>query len=109
MSGYVYLLHFSAPISPAHTCQHYVGFTTDLPQRIQLHRIGKAARLTEVAHSRGISFVVARVWRGDRYLERAIKNAKHTPRLCPVCSGKTRGHYAEELTASELAEALIAF
>jgi predicted GIY-YIG superfamily endonuclease len=57
--GTVYLLHFDEPISPRHTCQHYCGWAADLEARIEDHRHGRGARLTEVAHSRGIGFTVS--------------------------------------------------
>lgn len=83
----VYLLHFSQPIAPGrHTAQHYIGFTDDLQQRIAAHRAGTGARLCEVAKERGISFVVAQLWEGDRALERKLKNRKSGPRLCPICN-----------------------
>ena len=63
MTGYVYLLHFDRPISDKHTCQHYLGYTADLPARLAAHRAGTGARLCEVAKERGIGFVLARVWR----------------------------------------------
>lgn len=57
--------------------------------RIYAHLHGQGARLTEVAHERGIGFTVVRVWedatRGD---ERKIKNRKNAPELCPLCRGK---------------------
>lgn len=109
-SGFVYLLHFSSPICPGrHTCQHYVGFAKDLPHRIQQHRAGSGARLTEVAAERGITFTVARVWRGNRTLERAIKNRKNAPHLCPICAKTRAGLFASELSPEEIEEALIAF
>ena len=82
----IYLLHFDKPISPAHTCQHYIGYADDWEGRIEAHRAGHGARLTEVANERGIGFVVVRVWVGDRELERRIKNRKEGPALCPVCN-----------------------
>lgn len=82
----VYLLHFHQPISPNHTAQHYLGFAYDLERRIQQHRQGRGARLCEVAAERGIDFTLARVWIGDRCLERQLKRRKSSPRLCPFCS-----------------------
>jgi len=95
MNGYIYLLHFVGeaaafrhrPISPKHTCQHYLGYTTDLAARLAAHRAGTGARLCEVAKERGIGFHLARVWRGDRHLERKLKNRKSSPRLCYCCNG----------------------
>ncbi|HEY9906377.1 MAG TPA: hypothetical protein V6D18_02060 [Thermosynechococcaceae cyanobacterium] len=81
----VYLLHFSKPISPAHTTRHYLSYTKNLKKRLQQHRDGKGSRLCEVALERGIGFEVAKVWEGDRTLERQLKSQKNAPRFCPVC------------------------
>jgi predicted GIY-YIG superfamily endonuclease len=89
--AYCYLLHFERPIAPGlHTCQHYLGYTRKrLRDRIAEHRAGKGARLTQVAHERGIGFVCVRTWPdGSRGLERRLKNQKRGNRLCPVCQGK---------------------
>jgi len=83
----VYLLHFLKPISDKHTTQHYIGYADDVAKRIELHRSGHGARLTEVAKERGIDFVVTRIWDGGRDVERRLKNQKMGPRLCPFCSG----------------------
>lgn len=80
-----YLLHFSEPISPNHTTQHYIGSAADLDARIEEHRKGQGARLTEVAKERGISFEVVRTWEGGRDFERKLKNRKNAPKLCPIC------------------------
>lgn len=106
--SYVYLIHFHRPISDHHTCQHYVGFASDLAARIQSHTIGAGARLTQVARQRGISFVVARVWQGDRQFERWLKRQKNTPSFCPVCQGNVRT-LLYELTPEQIADALIGF
>lgn len=81
--GVVYMLHFLRPHKHA---QHYVGWTSDLPARIAAHSSGQGARLVEVFRDEGIGFVVARTVRGDRRLERAIKNAGGSVRYCPLCS-----------------------
>jgi predicted GIY-YIG superfamily endonuclease len=86
MQGTVYLLHFDRPISDRHTCQHYLGWARDLPARLAVHRAGLGARLTQIAVERGIPFNVVASWPGDRTLERRLKNRKHSPRLCPICS-----------------------
>ncbi len=83
--GDVYLLHFAAPISDQHTTQHYIGFALDLEARLDEHERGRGARLTQVARERGIVFQVAATWKGDRALERALKNLHNAPLLCPVC------------------------
>jgi predicted GIY-YIG superfamily endonuclease len=82
----VYLLHFDRPISPDHTCQHYMGSADDLERRIKEHRAGQGSRLCEVAKERGIGFVIVRIWQGDRKLERKLKKRKNGPRLCPICN-----------------------
>lgn len=87
----VYLLHFDAPIAPGrHTAQHYIGFAEVrlFGERIEEHRCGHGARLTQVAHERGIGFTIAHVWYGDRTFERRLKNRKMAPRICPICRGK---------------------
>lgn len=85
MLGIVYLLHFERPISPAHTCQHYIGWALDLNARLTMHRGGQGARLTQIAVERGIGFEVVRTWPGSREFERYLKNRKEAPRLCPMC------------------------
>jgi len=82
----IYLIHFLEPISERHTTQHYIGYTDSLPERIQSHRSGYGARLTQVAKERGIGFRVVRLWRGDRSLERKLKNRHDATRMCPVCN-----------------------
>lgn len=110
MIGYVYLLHFSAPVSTRHTCQHYVGYTDDLPRRIQAHQHGNAARLTQVAHDRGLTFQVVRVWQGSRELERRLKDRKNAPRLCPVCNPHPQPvKTAREFSQAEINDLLIPF
>ena len=81
----VYLLHFDAPISDRHTCQHYLGYAGDLAARLAEHAAGRGARLTQVALERGIGWKLAATWPGDRSTERRLKNRKCGPRLCPVC------------------------
>lgn len=105
--GYVYLLHFERPISPDHTCQHYVGWCKDLAARIQSHRLGYGARLTAVAKERGIGFEVVRVWFGCRRFERKIKNRKSSPRLCPCCNRVNPTLF--ELSPSQIEDELIPF
>lgn len=85
----VYLIHFDRPISPKHTCQHYLGYAEDVEARIKAHRAGNGSRLCEVAAERGIGFRVVRIWPdGDRTFERKLKNRKNAPKLCPCCNRK---------------------
>lgn len=79
----VYLIHFARPYKHA---RHYLGYTADLPARIEQHRNGTGARLLQVITQAGIAFDVARTWAGGRDLERKLKNHHHGPRLCPICN-----------------------
>jgi predicted GIY-YIG superfamily endonuclease len=82
--GTVYLLHLDPPL---HHARHYVGWTSDLDQRLEEHRTGTSrARLMEVIKEAGGSFRLVRTWAGSRSLERAIKNRKNAPKLCPECT-----------------------
>ena len=92
--GTVYLLHFERPISEKHTTQHYIGWAKHLPSRMLKHMHGQGARLTEVAVERGIGFVVAQTWPGDRTFERKMKNQKNARRYCPICKQE---HSEEQL------------
>jgi predicted GIY-YIG superfamily endonuclease len=85
MSGFVYLLHFDRPISDKHTAQHYIGWAYRLDSRMRQHIKGRGARFTQVANERGINFVIAASWPGDRHYERTLKNKKHASRMCPIC------------------------
>lgn len=101
--GYVYLFHFSSPVSDRHTCRHYLGYCLDLWARVRCHAGGRGARLTEVAVERGIKLEIVRVWKGTRKDERKLKNQKNGPALCPICSANPRPvHALEELTAAEI-------
>jgi len=80
-----YLLHFVEPYKHA---KHYLGVAEDVSARLEQHRKGTGARLTQVVREAGISFVVARTWRGGRRLERKLKGWHSGVRLCPICQGK---------------------
>jgi predicted GIY-YIG superfamily endonuclease len=66
----VYLLHFKQPFRHA---RHYLGYADNLSARLAQHKSGNGARLMEVVHDAGISWVVARTWEGGRDLERKLK------------------------------------
>jgi putative endonuclease len=95
--GTVYLLHFNQPIgnpdNPRAQAQHYVGWTSDLAERVASHTAhtrpqpgnGTIARIVAHVQANGVGFVVAQTWPGGRWLERRIKNRKNAPRLCPIC------------------------
>jgi predicted GIY-YIG superfamily endonuclease len=88
----VYLLHFDQAIPHGRQAgtQHYLGFAYDVATRVDEHRCGKGARLTQVFAERGISFEIARVWpNAGRDLERKLKRRHSPKRLCPICRGMT--------------------
>lgn len=92
----VYLLHFSENY---HHARHYLGFSEDLPARLEAHRNGRGARLIEVITEVGITFTLARVWEdGDRQLERRLKNRKKSTELCPICRGEKTPRIPYHLT-----------
>ncbi len=84
----IYLLH----IQPCYKhARHYLGITKDLDARLQLHREGRAARLTQVCVESGRVLQLVRTWEGSRDDERRLKNQKNSPRLCPLCNPKLKG------------------
>lgn len=82
----VYLYHFSDKVSDH--AQHYLGSADDLDKRDWLHQHGRGARLLQVAKERGIKFWIVRTWKGDRKLERKLKNRHNAAKLCPICRAK---------------------
>jgi hypothetical protein len=86
--GTVYLLHFLEPIgnpaNPRAMAQHYIG-VDQTGRRIEVQTAGAGARIVAAVQARGIGFVIAATWPGDRGLERQLKNRKCAPRFCPVC------------------------
>ena len=88
----VYLLCFrdkeGKPSRIAGHAGHYLGYADDVDKRVSLHRKGQGARLTQVAVELGMTIEIVRTWKGDRNLERKLKNRKNAPKLCPVCGHK---------------------
>ena len=78
----IYLLHFERKL---HHAQHYLGFSDDVAARIEAHTNGQGSKLVEAFLGEGIGFVLARVWDGDRNMERRLHKYKASPRLCPIC------------------------
>ena len=85
VQGTIYLIHFDSPYRHA---RHYMGFTTNLTDRIERHRAGNGSRLMSVITEAGIGWRVVRTWRGDRNLERRMKRSGGLSRCCPICSQK---------------------
>ena len=90
--GRIYLLHLSARLgnldNPRGQAQHYIGWVSAwrFDERMKLHTQGHGSRMLAAAIARGITFVVARTWRGSRDDERDLKNRKCAPKLCPICA-----------------------
>lgn len=82
----VYLLHFSKSIGHA---QHYIGQTDrSIEVRLEEHRSGRGARLTQLAVAAGLDIILARTWVGaPRCFEQKLKNRGGARRFCPVCRG----------------------
>lgn len=87
----IYLLHFDVPISDRHTTQHYLGWTDDIDHRVREHRLGRGARLCQVAAERGIGFTLAELLPGSRSTERKLKQLKNYRAFCPICQRKAPG------------------
>ena len=86
--GIVYLLHFEKPLAHA---KHYIGYTENLPTRIEEHRKGRSkVRIMQVLFQKGIGFYLARVWKADRDFERHLKNCRDTTKRCPICKDQIR-------------------
>ena len=86
--GFCYLLHFTEPYQHA---AHYLGFTTDLADRLTAHAHGQGARLTQVVKAAGIGWTLTRVWtEATRFDERRLKNQHGATRFCPTCGARPR-------------------
>ena len=91
VEGTVYLLHFDQWVGePGHKgARHYMGWAEEgrLFRRLAEHEAGngKATPVVRALLARGGSFALARTWKGDRFLERRLKNRGGAARLCPVC------------------------
>jgi hypothetical protein len=92
--GQVYLLHFTVPYvaiqhpGKKYQCaKHYLGWSKDLIARLTAHKNGNGSRLVRVINDAGIEWQLARVWDGDRFLERQLKRRGGRSRICPICQG----------------------
>ena len=82
----IYLLHFDKPLAHA---RHYIGFSNNLDARLEHHRNGTGARITQVLRERGITFTLAATWKGERQDERRLHRRGKTA-ICPICTAKPR-------------------
>lgn len=78
----VYLIHLEKPLRHA---RHYLGFSEDLPKRIQKQRTGQGAAFMRAINKQGITWHVSRIWDGDRTFERMLKDQHNASHLCPTC------------------------
>jgi len=83
--GTVYLIHFETKLAHA---QHYLGFTTDLEQRLKSHSGKNGSKLMNAVNENEIKWSVSRTWTKPKSFERELKNCANSPVLCPVCSGE---------------------
>lgn len=87
--GHIYLLHFSHRVGHA---QHYIGWAMEggLFKRLAQHESGngRATPLIRALIASGGRFRLARVWDGDRHMERRLKRRKGARQLCPICRGE---------------------
>lgn len=85
ITGTVYLVHLRRRVNGA---QHYMGFSTDVAERIKVHRSGHGSPLLGLAARRGVSFRVVRHWRRKNgKFEKELKRRYALRDLCPTCSG----------------------
>ena len=91
IDGRVYVLHFKDRIgSEKHSAAHYIGWTNrTVPERVEDHKAGHGARLTQVANEKGIEYYAVQDWPGNRDIENQLKLAS-AKRLCPECTAKPR-------------------
>lgn len=81
--GEVYLIHFDTAFGHA---RHYTGWARNTEARMKHHQNGTGANLMKVVGQAGITWRVARLWKGaDRAFERALKNRGGASRHCPIC------------------------
>ena len=90
--GSVYLVHFARAY---HGARHYLGFSTNVQERMKAHKAGRGTPLLAAVARKKIPFRVVRTWRKrDGYFEQELKRNHELKDLCPVCSGKKRGKRA---------------
>ena len=82
VEGTIYLLHFEQPYRHA---QHYLGWASDVQERLASHIEGKGNPLVAAAVASGSEVRVVRTWTGTRTLERKLKKQKNACWLCPIC------------------------
>lgn len=88
MTWKVYVLHFDEPYKHA---KHYTGIAKNVEKRVQHHRNGTGARLTQVLKENDIGFrynVIAEflTYSEAKTEEKRLKTKVKKPqRYCPIC------------------------
>jgi len=87
-----YLLHFHGRLGNPEGigyAMHYLGTTHCLWLRLKMHERGRGAAITAAAAEVGITWELARTWRGGRQVERRLKGRPSGSRgfreMCPIC------------------------
>jgi predicted GIY-YIG superfamily endonuclease len=90
--GYVYLIHFDAPIGTSrHSAQHYVGWALDPHERLTAHTLGYGAKITRYASKVArVGMMLAAAEIGSRYDERRVKRSHRHADYCPMCCARPR-------------------
>ena len=85
-NGTVYLIHFDEKLCHA---QHYIGFTTNITNRMKCHRNNSGAKLLRAINQLGLKWQVVRTWENETIsFEYELKATKNAANLCPICSGE---------------------
>jgi hypothetical protein len=89
IAGWVYLLHFIDPATGEYArfghAGHYLGWARYLHVRLGHHGTPQGANLMLKVKEAGLGWELARVWRGSKQLERALKEQGGHSRKCPKC------------------------
>jgi len=94
--GTIYLICFHRPL---HHARHYLGWTSDLPDRLARHASGNGSRLMAAVGRARIGWTLARTWVGvTRADERRMHKMKNGPRLCPRCAALKDGGQVAAVT-----------
>lgn len=103
VQGIIYLLHFTDPETGEHVqfghAGHYLGWTTNLQQRLMRHGTKSGANLLWHAKQAGIGWEVTRLWRGTCRREWRLKVQGGHSRKCPLCGVAPRQALDDELKA----------
>jgi hypothetical protein len=101
----IYLLHFERSYKHA---RHYLGWTTNLEERLERHRAGRGSPLIAAAVADGIQFELAATWPGDRHEERRLHRYKNSgARLCPICREERRARRSAQPAAQDAGDELV--